>query len=296
MRHDKLQRELDLILMLSDSRYYSVEELSDRLNLSLRNVYYYLDFLRQSNFLVEKQGNRYRINRRSPFIKKLTTMLDFSEDEAIFISQLLDGANPSTPQVRSIRQKLNRFYDLNILDTAYIDEQYMRNIAVLYKAIKYEQMAKICGYESQHSQTKSNRIVEPFSMINHNTEVRCYELKSGQCKTFKLSRMEHVELIDLKWTFREQHRKMHTDVFMFSAEETTIVELILGKLSATLLLEEYPGSAAYLSPADDGRYGLRLPVCSFLGIGRFVKGLAEDIEVVAPEEFKDYLSRNKPKS
>ncbi|MBO5612620.1 MAG: HTH domain-containing protein, partial [Prevotella sp.] len=45
MRHDKLQRELDLILLLAENRTYTVEQLCERLNVSRRNLYYYFDFL-----------------------------------------------------------------------------------------------------------------------------------------------------------------------------------------------------------------------------------------------------------
>ena len=32
-----------------------------------------------------------------------------------------------------------------------------------------------------------------------------------------------------------------------------------------------------------------MPVCSFVGVGRFVLGLFEDIEIVGCEEFKSYI-------
>ena len=34
-----------------------------------------------------------------------------------------------------------------------------------------------------------------------------------------------------------------------------------------------------------------MPVCSYAGIGRFVMGLYEDIEVLGDEGFKDYLNQ-----
>ena len=99
---------------------------------------------------------------------------------------------------------------------------------------QFEQMIKICGYRSNHSNTKTDRIVEPFMLMNNNNEVRCYELASEQCKTFKLSRMESVELIDLRWSYADRHKQMFTDVFMFSSENPQTVELSMGRLSSTL--------------------------------------------------------------
>ena len=48
------------------------------------------------------------------------------------------------------------------------------------------------NYSSPHSNTTSNRIVEPFMFMNNNNDIRCYEIASGQNKTFKISRIESV--------------------------------------------------------------------------------------------------------
>ncbi|MBR1445526.1 MAG: transcriptional regulator, partial [Alloprevotella sp.] len=42
---------------------------------------------------------------------------------------------------------------------------------------------------------------------------------------------------------------------------------------------------------DDGRTLFETDVCSFLGIGRFVLGLLDDIEVVGSKEFRTYLAK-----
>lgn len=290
MRHDKLQRELDLILLLAENRTYTVEQLCERLNVSRRNLYYYFDFLRFSNFRFERRGRYYHIDRQSPFFKKLFEMLDFTEDEAIFLRRLLEGADNKNPQVESIKRKLERFYDFDIIQNVELRERRSQNVSTLYDAIKFRQIAKICGYSSPHSKTVSDRIVEPFMLMNNNNEVRCFEIASKQCKTFKLSRMERVELIDLQWSYADQHKEMFTDIFMFSDENPKTVSMTLGSLSANIMREEYPQAEQYMTQQEDGLTLLSMPVCSYLGIGRFVLGLYDDINVIGNDEFKAYLS------
>ena len=290
MRHDKLQRELDLILLLAENRTYTVEQLCDKLHISRRNLYYYFDFLRFSNFRFEKRGHYYHIDRQSPFFKKLFEMLDFTEDEAVFLLRLLESADSKNPQVGSIKHKLERFYDFDILNNEKLRERRSRNLSTLYEAIKFRQIAKICNYSSPHSKTVSDRIVEPFMLMNNNNEVRCFEIASKQCKTFKLSRMERVELIDLNWSYTDQHTEMFTDIFMFSGEKPQTIKLLLGRLSANIMGEEYPQAEQYMEQQDDGKTLLSLPVCSFLGIGRFVIGLYEDITIVENDDFKAYIA------
>ena len=69
MRHDKLERELNLLLLLAGNRGYTLEQICDRMEISRRNLYYYLEFFRDCGFIVEKRGRIYSIDRQSPFFK-----------------------------------------------------------------------------------------------------------------------------------------------------------------------------------------------------------------------------------
>ena len=57
MRHDKLEKELNLLLLLAENRQYTLAQLCDKLSISKRNIYYYLDFFRDAGFKVEKYGD-----------------------------------------------------------------------------------------------------------------------------------------------------------------------------------------------------------------------------------------------
>lgn len=289
MRHDKLQRELDLILLMTENKNYTAAQLCSRLGISLRNLYYYLDFLRYSGFKLIKTGNYYRIDRHSPFFRKLHESIDFTEQEAVLLRRLVNGSGENNVLVESIRHKLDKFYDLQILTDISANKRVSQNIDRLYEAIKFKQMVKICRYSSPHSQTVTDRIVEPFAFMNDNMDVRCYELSTRQNKTFKIARMDNVEIIDMLWNNEDQHRQLFTDDFMFSGEEKYRVNMILGQLSANLIREEVPRAAANLKAYDERHFSLELDVCSYVGIGRFVLGLYNDIEVQGNDGFKEYL-------
>ena len=168
-------------------------------------------------------------------------------------------------------------------------EQKVYNIGVLYDAIKLRRQVVIRGYASPHSRTTKDRLVEPFLLMNNNNEVRCYEPSSRLNKTFKVSRMQEVELLDTEWVYEDRHREMYTDVFMFSGEKQMPVSMLLGQLSYNVLKEEYPSAEVYITVSGDGRHRLDLPVCSYAGIGRFVLGLFEDIEVLGDDGFISYI-------
>ena len=290
MRHDKLEKQLYLLQLLTENRSYTLDKLCDKLDLSLRNLYYYIDFFRDSGFHLYKHGDYYCIDRDSPFFTRLFDRITFTEEEAITMRRLLDKVDKQSAIVQHLKNKLDKFYDFHILDSsAELDEHNARIVGLIYDAIKYKRQLLLRNYSSPHSQSQRDRLVEPFLLMNSNREVRCFETTSRMNKTFKISRMEEVEMLDTPWIYEVHHKQLFTDVFMFSGEQRYPIVLRLGALSYNVLIEEYPKASPFIQPTDDGKYLLEMDVCSYLGIGRFVLGLFEDIEVLGDEGFKSFL-------
>ena len=82
----------------------------------------------------------------------------------------------------------------------------------------------------------------------------------------------------------------YIDLFSFTGEDTMHITLRMGQLSHNLMLEEYPASAGCFSMAADGRWIFQADVCSYLGIGRFVLGLYDDIEILGDDGLKQYVT------
>ena len=291
MRHDKFEKELQLLLLLTENRQYTIEQLCKKLGQSRRNMYYYLEFFRDAGFNVEKYGKCFSIDRSSPFFGRLIEKISFTEEEAIVISRLLNRVTEKNAIVETLKKKMERFYDLGILANDSLSEKDSHIITILHDAIKHENQVVLKGYSSPHSKTRRDRLVEPFMLMDGNREVRCFEPASGMNKTFKIVRMDDVMTLADNWAFKDQHKQMFTDAFLFSGEKKETVELILGQLSHDLLIEEYPRTEACMAKEEDGRWRLRLDVCSYIGIGRFVLGLLDDIEIIGTPEFKDYLAK-----
>lgn len=288
MRMDKYGRELDLILILTENCSYTAQQIADRLGITRRNLYYYFEYLRDCGFQLQKTGTTYRLDRSSSFFRRLHENIALSEDEAAYICRRLDSDDTRDYKAVNIRQKLSRAFNLPDAVNPELQRRMNDSIATLREAMATRKMVIIHRYSSPHSNTVSDRIVEPYQMMNDGRDVRCHEVRTHENKTFKLSRMESVEIIDVPWAFDDRHKQMYTDMFMFSGEQRYTIELRLGQLAYNLMIEEYPQSAKCITP-DGNRWLFRGEVVSFLGIGRFVIGLYDDIEVVGCEEFSAYL-------
>lgn len=289
MRHDHLKRELDLLLLLSQNRQYTPDEICKKLDISRRSLYYYLEFFRNAGFIVEKYGQYNYISRESPFFKKLLDLLQFTDEEAVAMRRLIEENPSKTILMKGLQAKLEKFFDFRILADEERQQRTSRNLKRLHDAVKMKKMVKIVNYSSNNSRSVSDRIVEPFLFLNNNNDIRCHEISSGMNKTFRLSRMESVEILDVEWIHEDRHKKIYFDLFMFSGEERFPVQMIFGQVARNLLLEDCPDSAPCFAQRSDGRWDFRTEVCSYRGIGRFVLGILSDIEVIGDEGFKEYL-------
>lgn len=277
------------MLLMTENRDYTVQQMCERLGISRRTLYYYIDFFRDSGFTVEKRGTCYSLDKNSQFFTRLFKKVHFTEDEAITMRRLLDRASDNSLHVQHLKNKLTRLYDLDILENVTLREQDADNVSTLYDAIKMKKTVILRNYSSPHSNTTANRVVEPFMFMDNNNEIWCYEIASGQNKTFKISRIESVMILADDQIYEARHKKVFTDIFMFSGETRLPVTLRLGRLARNIMLEEYPQSAAFITPDDASHWIVSLEVCSYLGISRFVLGLFESVEILGSEEFREYI-------
>lgn len=280
------------VMILSRGRYYTSKELAEELGMELRTIYRYIDDLKGSEFFTfEQRGKRFRISPESLFWTSIVNNLYLSDKEAQALAGFLDEIDVNDDVLTGLRNKVRNIVG-NHLEPVDTDSDVVlaENISNIQKSMDNHRLCILRGYTSLHSGTKTDRLVEPFLFLGSKNDVRCYELASQMNKTFKLSRCESVEVLDVEWQFEKKHKKMFTDIFHFSDEKKTRVRLILGTLSKTILVEEHAEARKHLIPTSDGRWLLDAEYCSMKGVGRFYLGLFEDIEIVESPEFKEYLT------
>ena len=291
-RLDSLDRLLRLILMLAGNTSYNASELAERLDMGSRNIYYYLEHLRQSEMidLVRCDGN-YRIDRQSPFFDALRERIHLTPDEAVALLRLMrtSGADMNNTLLRRIAAKLARQTDTQVLADTPVEQHTAHCQATLYHAIEQHLCVVIKGYRSVNSNTTRNRRVEPFAFLPGNEEVRCYEAESGACRTFRISRMEDVQLMDVYWEYEERHSTLFTDMFHFSSNELHHVVMTLGRNAHQMLLEECPTAQSFMQQQSDSQWLLDAQLCSYKAIARFTLGLMDDIQPLGDDDFLRYL-------
>jgi proteasome accessory factor C len=292
MDNPKTEIILRMLVLLSGGNRYTVIELSKRFSRSERTIYRDLDAIENAGFVIDRTHGYYSLHRCPEQTKKLERLLHFSEEEAYILYRALEMVKGGTTINDQLVRKLNALYDFRALSNLSRKPE-MEIIHTLDEAIRTNKQVHLHSYRSSHSETITDRIVEPFEFLPEYSAVWCFDLADKSCKQFKISRIGQVSVLSSNWQNQALHHVPFVDAFRMSAPiALAIVEAELTLKSANLLREEYPLADKYLSEQNASiapLYKLKIQVADYHGIGRFVLGLPGEVMVTCPEEFKDFL-------
>ena len=290
MDQPKIERMLRLMKMLTANSSHSVDELAERLSMSRRTIYRYIDTFREAGFVIKKSGNHIRLDKESPHFKDISQLVHFTEEEAVILKRAIESIDDTNMLKQNLKRKLYSVYDNKILADTIVRDSNASSVHALIEAIESEQQIILHNYRSSHGGVVRDRRVEPFAFTTNYVQVWCYDTESHSCKLFKLSRIDSVEILEQKWQYKAEHKKDLIDIFRMNSTERYRVRLELGLLAHNLIIEEYPLSEKYLSPIDEEHWLLDTEVASYAGVARFVMGLMDDIRIIDTPELEHYLS------
>ena len=289
MEQPKIERLLRLMKMMSGNTNFTVDELAERLGISYRSIYRYIDTFKESGFVVEKlHSNVYKLGKMPKSYVDLKRLIYFSEEEAYIINSLINSLDNTNALKTNLLKKLSAVYNSTSIANYTCNKESALSIESLGEAIKDRKKVILKNYESGNSHKVSDRLVEPFEFTTNMIDVWCYDIEKKENKVFKISRIGEVRVLEEEWSEEEAHRKSITDCFRMSGFEQTPVKLEMGIMAKNLLLEEYPLAEKDLKKEGD-RWILETMVSDMAGVGRFVIGLAHDIKVIDSPELVEYI-------
>lgn len=289
MDQPKFERLLQLMKMLTANVTYSVDDIGERLEISRRSVYRYIDTFRNAGFIINKQGDRFRLSSDSPYFKDISQLVHFTKEEAYMVHQMIDAIDDNSTLKNNLKRKLASVYDYRRVADTVVKGKNAVNVRAIIEAIEEQRQVVFRNYSSANRQTLSDRSVEPFLFTTNYVQVWCYDLSSGTNKLFKTARIGSVEVQESSWAEEANHQAGYVDIFRMSSHKQYRVTMELGRLAYNLLLEEYPLSEQSITKVSKGRWMLEIEVADLSGVGRFVIGLADDIKVVDSPELSQYI-------
>jgi len=291
MDQPKIERLLRLMKLLTGNVSYTIGDLSEKLDMSVRTIYRYIDTFREAGFIVKKRDDVFRLDKSSPYFKDISQLIHFTEEEAYILKSAIESIDESNLLKENLKKKLYTVYDYKILADTVVHSKDAKNVNLLVEAIENEQQVKLCNYSSSHSKTIRNRLVEPFAFTTNYIQMWAYDVEEKKNKLFKIKRIESVQLLQKTWQYTTEHQGGYIDIFRISSFKQMPIKLKLNLRAANLLTEEYPLSEKYLTKINDNEWTLDTKVCSFEGVGRFIMGLLQDIEIVNPDKLKEFIRK-----
>ncbi len=290
IEQNKLQRLLEIMIFLSSGLKYTLEEISERFEMSERTTRRYIQTFRDAGFIISKPENgRYHIDKNSPHFKEISELLHFSKEETVILQKAIHSVNDENLLKQNLVKKLYALYDFNRVADTLVNKKHSVNIHQLMQAIKHKNKVILHNYLSANSKQQKDRLVEPFDFTNNYIAIWAYDIEAGCCKTFKNTRIASVQILPEAWEHQEKHKTLPMDVFRISSEEKIDIKLQLSIRAAELLQEEYPLSEQYIRQINNEQFEFEGPVSNFKGVGRFIMGLCDEIEVIYPKDLKDFL-------
>lgn len=291
MDQPKIERLLRLMKMMTANTTYSIDDMAERLDMSRRTIYRYIDTFREAGFVIKKSGNNIRLDKESPHFKDISQLVHFTEEEAVILKRAIESIDDTNLLKQNLKRKLYSVYDNKILADTIVRGSAAATVHTLIEAIENRHTVILHDYRSAHGSAVRNRKVEPFAFTTNYVQIWCYDTESHSCKLFKISRIGSVEALDEEWQYAEHHSKGFIDIFRMNGKGVRLpIRLSLGLMARNLLVEEYPLAEQYLT-ADGERWILETEVADYAGVTRFVVGLLDDIRIVDSPDLEAYIAR-----
>lgn len=171
MDQPKLERLLRLMKLLTANTTYNVDQLAERLQMSRRTVYRYIDTFREAGFVIKKSGDCIRLDKESPHFRDISQLVHFTEEEAVILKNTIENIDDTNMLKQNLKRKLYSVYDNKTLADTVVRGKNAPNIRRLIEAIEQERQAVLHGYLSAHGGGVRDRRVEPFAFTTNYVQV-----------------------------------------------------------------------------------------------------------------------------
>lgn len=290
MEQPKIERMLRFIKLLANKRGYTVDEIAQRLEISRRSVFRYIETFKGANFVFKNEDGRYSLITNDGTMKELANTIWFSEEEAYVIKTLIDELDNTNGMKAGLMRKLAAISDMTNLGDYTCNKTYSLNISRLAEAMREHKKVMLRNYSSAHSNDTRDHIVEPFEFTSNSIDVWAFDTEDNKNKRFKISRINEVHVLDSYWEHSACHKAGLMDDFRTHGDDSYHIKLQLDRMAKDLLTEEYPLSEKHISELDGSHWLYEGDVYKLEGVGRFIMGLYQHIVILEGKELSNYIN------
>src|SRR5690606_19916764 len=124
----------------------TVEEMAERLSISPRSVYRYIDTFRQAGFVLKKMDNYIKLDSSSPYFKDISELIHFTEEEAYILKSAIESIDDNNLLKQNLKKKLYTVYVYKILAETIVNGRHSRNVRQLVQAMEQQKTVLLKNY------------------------------------------------------------------------------------------------------------------------------------------------------
>lgn len=283
----KLLRLFQIITLLKTGRW-TIKGIAQRFDASERTIYRYIRLLEAVEFPIEKGfDNLYFIQSSEDDPTKAI----FTIEEMKLIKKLIQAEVENNPLKGLLLKKLSLNSEMDKVPRIVVKARLGKLVDHIAQAIRNKKQIILKDYHSANSNEIKDRLVEPIEFGDNYLTIIALDTKDKHCKQFKLDRIGEVVQLDKDFKFEHLHKGTSADIFGMTGKSSTWITLKLKMRAYLLLREDYPLSIPYFEKCEDGDYQFYGPVNHFDGIARFVLGLLDEVKIMEPKEFREYVQK-----
>ncbi|MBL7845755.1 MAG: WYL domain-containing protein [Cyclobacteriaceae bacterium] len=281
----KLLRLFQIISLLKTGRW-SIKGIAQRFDASDRTIYRYIKLLETVDFPVEKGFDNLYFIQSS---EDEPTKSAFTIEEMKLIKKLIQTEVENNPLKGLLLKKLSLNSEMDQVPRIIVKARLGKLVDQLAQCIRNKKQAVLKDYHSANSNEIKDRLIEPIEFGDNYQTIMALDTKDKECKQFKLDRIGDVIEMNKEYKFEQLHKRSTADIFGMTGKTSIWITLQLKMRAYLLLREDHPLSIPYFEKGEDGQYLFHGPVNNFDGIARFVLGLLDEVKVIQPTEFKNYI-------
>lgn len=288
----QMNRLFEIVYILLNKKTTTAKELAERFEVSVRTIYRDIDMLSSAGIPVyASQGKGGGISLLDDYVLNKSLLSEEEQNEILFALQSLTVTqNPETDKVLSKLSSLFNKSKTNWIEVDLSpwgsDKNKTCEFTILKNAILNHQIIEFTYFNS--SGEKSTRTVEPLKLIFkvHAWYLQGFCLIKNEYRTFKISRMSHVEIMQEFFVDR-MSEGFSVDNKEQNSQKWINVQLQIAPQGAYRIFDEFDENE--ITKNQDGSFMVVTSLPENEWLLHYILSFGTDIEVLAPQNIREMV-------
>lgn len=276
--------------------HHTTKTLAARQGVSPDTIRRYVEAIETAGFFITKNEQSCYYLEPDRSHSELKELLYFTERERLILMEVIEQAVTGDKTKARLKQKLTSLYDYSRIGHPILHRPYLDKVNLLRKAKREKRRVILKDYRSSNSNEIRDRHVEPFHPSMQDDMLQAFDVEADPrrpLRHFRISRITHLELIDIPWQHENRHYVQATDPFRIVNNDQVMVHLRLRVGAYNELVERFPLTKNYIhsDATDKNIFDFRSKVnIEFYGLSNFILGQHHRlVEIIEPLTLIEHL-------